>query len=298
MRILVLGRDGQVGTALMQVLAPLGTVIGLGRAGADLSRPETLAAVVKREQPDVIVNAAAHTAVDKAESEPDLARAVNATAPGVLAEAAAAAGVWLVHYSTDYVFDGSGSAPWVETDATAPLSIYGETKRDGEVAIAASGAQHLIFRTSWVHTPGGNNFIAKMLSLAQSRDELRVIDDQIGAPTSARLIAEVTRQAIERIADTRPIAAGIYHLAAAGETSWNGYARYVIGQALERGVNLRTTPEAVLPVPSSAFPTPARRPLNSRLSTAKLREALGIELPLWQEDVMGTLDTIVPGRTE
>jgi dTDP-4-dehydrorhamnose reductase len=298
MRILVLGRDGQVGTALMGVLAPLGTVVGLGRAGADLSRLDTLAAIVERERPDVIVNAAAHTAVDKAESEPELAREINATAPGVLAEAARSAGAWLIHYSTDYVFDGSGAGPWVETDATAPLSVYGETKRDGEVAIAAAGAQHLIFRTSWVHAPGGNNFIAKMLSLAQSRDELRVIDDQIGAPTSAWLIAEVTRQAIQRIADGRPIVAGIYHLAAAGETSWNGYARYVIGKAIARGVPLRTTPEKVLPVPSSAFPTPARRPLNSRLSTVKLREALGIELPLWQEDVMGTLDTIIPGRME
>lgn len=298
MRILVLGRDGQVGTALMGVLAPLGTVIGLGRAGADLSRPEILAAIVEREQPDVIVNAAAHTAVDKAESEPELARVVNTTAPGVLAEAAKSAGAWLIHYSTDYVFDGSGSRPWVETDATAPLSVYGETKRDGEVAIASVGAQHLIFRTSWVHAAGGNNFIAKMLSLAQSRDELRVIDDQVGAPTSAWLIAEVTRHAIQRIADGRPIVAGIYHLAAAGETSWNGYARHVIGQAIARGVPLRTTPDKVLPVPSSAFPTPARRPLNSRLSTVKLREALGIELPLWQEDVMGTLDTIIPGRME
>ena len=296
MRILVLGRDGQVGTALIETLAPLGTIVALGRAGADLSRPETLAAVVEREQPDIVVNAAAHTAVDKAESEPELARAVNAASASVLARAAEKAGAWLIHYSTDYVFDGSKASPYVETDPTAPLNIYGVTKREGEQAIEAVGGNHLIFRTSWVHAPGGSNFIAKMLSLAQSRDELRVIDDQVGAPTSARLIAEITRQAIVRIADERPIAAGIYHLTAAGETSWNGYARYVIGRALERGVTLKARPDKVLPVPSSAFPTPARRPLNSRLDTRKLREALGIEFPLWQEDVMGTLNTIIPER--
>jgi dTDP-4-dehydrorhamnose reductase len=296
MRLLVLGRDGQVGRALAGALAPLGTVIALGREGADFSRPETLREVVEREQPDVIVNAAAHTAVDKAESEPDLARAINATAAGDLAEAAKAAGAWLIHYSTDYVFDGTKAGPYVETDATNPLSVYGRTKRDGETAISGTGVDHLIFRTSWVHAPGGSNFIAKMLSLAQSRDELRVIDDQIGAPTSARLIAEITRQAIARIAGGRPIETGIYHLTAAGETSWNGYARHVIGEAIRRGVVLRVTPDNVLPVPSSAFPTPAQRPRNSRLSTAKLRAALGIELPLWQEDVMGTLDTFVPER--
>jgi dTDP-4-dehydrorhamnose reductase len=294
MRILILGRDGQVGTALTETLAPLGTVVALGRTGADLSRPETLSAVVMRERPDVVVNAAAHTAVDRAESEPELARSINATSPRVLAEAARDAGAWFIHYSTDYVFDGSKPAPYVETDPTAPLSVYGETKRDGERAVAAAGANALVFRTSWVHAPGGNNFIAKMLSLAQSRDELRVIDDQTGAPTSARLIAEVTRRAILRIRDERPMPAGLYHLTALGETTWNGYARYVIGKAIERGIALKATTDKVLPVPTSAFPTPALRPLNSRLSTEKLRHALGIDLPHWQDDVLGTLDTIIP----
>jgi len=297
MKLLILGRDGQVGTALTQILAPLGEIAAYGRAGADFSHPDDLEGVVKREQPDVIVNAAAYTAVDRAESEPELARLVNAEGPAVLARVAAETGAWLIHYSTDYVFDGSGNNPWVETDATGPLNVYGTTKLQGEQAVAAAGGQYLIFRTSWVHAPGGNNFIAKMLSLAQSRDELKVIDDQVGAPTSARLIAEATRRAIERIKADRPIPAGIYHLAAGGETSWNGYARYVIGETIKRGFPLKATPDKVLPVPSSAFPTPARRPLNSRLSTLKLRDALGIDLPDWRADVLGTLDTIVPETT-
>lgn len=297
MKLLILGRDGQVGTALTQVLAPLGAIAAYGRQGADFSHPADLEGVVKREQPDVIVNAAAHTAVDRAESEPELARLVNADGPAVLARAAAETGAWLIHYSTDYVFDGSGTEPWVETDPTGPLNVYGATKLAGEQAIAASGARHLIFRTSWVHAPGGNNFIAKMLSLAQSRDELKVIDDQHGAPTSARLIAEVTARAIRQIANDRPIPSGLYHLAAAGETTWNGYARFAIAEAIARGVPLKATPDKVLAVPSSAFPTPARRPLNSRLSTLKLRDALGIELPDWTTDAMGTLDTILPEKT-
>lgn len=297
MKLLVLGRDGQVGTALSKILAPVGEIVALGREGADLSRPELLGEVVRRERPDVIINAAAYTAVDRAESEPELARLVNADAPAALALAAAEAGAWLVHYSTDYVFDGGKPAPYVEDDATAPLNVYGRTKRDGELAIAEAAGKHLIFRTSWVHAPGQGNFIAKILALAQSRDELKVIDDQVGAPTSARLIAEVTLRALEQIEGGRPLEAGIYHLAAAGETSWNGYARFVIGEALRRGAVLKITPERVLPVPSTAFPSPARRPHNSRLSTHKLRTALGTDLPDWHSDALGTLDTLVPETT-
>lgn len=294
MKLLVLGRDGQVGTALTNILAPLGEIVALGRDGADLSRPERLAALVRREQPDVIVNAAAYTAVDKAESELELARLVNTDAPAALARAAAETGAWLIHYSTDYVFDGEKSAPYVEDDATGPLNVYGATKRDGELAIAEAGGKHLIFRTSWVHAPGQGNFIAKILGLAQSRHELKVIDDQIGAPTSARLIAEVTLRVLEQIDRGRPLDTGIYHLTSMGETSWNGYARFAITEALKRGATLKTTPERVLQVPSSAFPSPARRPRNSRLATHKLRSALGIELPDWQADALGTLDTLVP----
>ncbi|HEV2516472.1 MAG TPA: dTDP-4-dehydrorhamnose reductase [Devosia sp.] len=297
MKLLILGRDGQVGTALTQLLAPLGTIVALGRDGADLANPDGLARVVDREQPDVIVNAGAYTAVDRAESETELAQLVNADGPGALARVAAELDAWLIHYSTDYVFDGEKSEPYVEDDATAPLNVYGATKRAGELAIGEAGSKHLIFRTSWVHAPGRNNFIAKILSLAQSRDELKVIDDQIGAPTSARLIAEVTARALEQIASDRPLPSGIYHLAAAGETSWHGYASYVIGEARRRGVPLRVPPERVLPVPSTAFPSPARRPHNSRLSTHKLRTALGIDLPDWQADVLGTLDNLLPETT-
>lgn len=296
MKLLILGRDGQVGTALTQVLAPLGAIAAYGRQGADFSHPADLEGVVKREQPDVIVNAAAYTAVDRAESEPELARLVNTEGPAVLARVAAETGAWMIHYSTDYVFDGSGTTAWAEDDPTGPLNVYGETKGAGEEAIAASGCRHLIFRTSWVHAPGGNNFIAKMLSLAQSRDELKVIDDQHGAPTSARLIAEVTARAIQQIANDRPIPSGLYHLVASGETTWNGYARFAIAEALARGVPLKLAPERVLAVPTSAFPTPALRPLNSRLSTLKLRDALGIDLPDWKTDAMGTLDTILPEK--
>lgn len=297
MRLLILGRDGQVGTALTQLLAPLGTIVALGRDGADLEHPDGLARVVDREQPDVIVNAGAYTAVDKAESEPKLAQLVNADGPAALARAAAERDAWLIHYSTDYVFDGEKSEPYVEDDGTAPLNVYGATKRAGELAIGETGSKHLIFRTSWVHAPGRNNFITKILGLAQSRDELKVIDDHVGAPTSARLIAEITARALQQIAHDRPLTSGIYHLTAAGETSWHGYASYVIAEALRRGVTLKVAPERVLPVPSTAFPSPARRPHNSRLSTHKLRSVLGIDLPDWRADVLGTLDTLLPETT-
>ena len=297
MKLLVLGRDGQVGTALQKLLPAVGDIVALGRDGADFEAPGRLAEIVLRERPDVIINAAAYTAVDKAESEPERAARVNTEAPGELAEAAAELGAWLIHYSTDYVFDGSGSRPWVETDATAPLSVYGHTKRGGEVAIVESGARHLIFRTSWVHAPGGSNFIAKILKRAAEQDELKVIDDQIGAPTSALLIAEVTAKAIEAIGAGRAPDSGLYHLVAAGETSWNGYARFAIADAIMRGQKLRATPERVLPVPTTAFPTPAQRPLNSRLSTEKLRRALNIALPDWEDDVRLTLDALIAEPT-
>ncbi|WP_374623550.1 dTDP-4-dehydrorhamnose reductase [Devosia sp.] len=296
MKLVIFGRDGQVGTALLAALAPLGEVVAYGRAGADFEEPGAAAALVRRERPDLVVNAAAYTAVDRAEVEPDRARRINAVTPGEVARAAAEIGARMIHYSTDYVFDGEKSAPYVETDATAPLNVYGTSKRDGEIAVLAEGG-HFVLRTSWVHAPGGSNFIAKILNLAQSRDELKVIDDQIGAPTSARLIAETTAALIRRLAGDRPPAGGIYHLTAAGETSWNGYARFIIAAAAAAGVALRARPETVLPVPSSAFPTPARRPRNSRLSTGKLRDALGIDLPDWRDDVASTLKTLLPEPT-
>lgn len=295
MRALLLGRDGQVGTALSARLPEIcEEVVALGRAGADFEVEGALGALVERVRPDVIVNAAAHTAVDKAESELERAMRINAGAVAELADAAKAVGARLVHYSTDYVFDGSGTTPWLETDPTGPLNAYGVTKRAGEMAIEASGGPHWIFRTSWVHAPGGNNFIAKILKAAQERDSLKVIDDQVGAPTSAALIAEVTVKALASLAGARPLADGIYHLQAAGETSWHGYASFAINAARLRGLAIKVADGAIEKVPTSAFPTPARRPLNSRLSTKKLRDGLGIDLPDWQDDAWPTLSTLIP----
>ena len=242
--------------------------------------------------PDVIVNAAAYTAVDKAESEAVQARTVNALAPGVLAQEAKRANAWLVHYSTDYVFDGSGDKPWLETDATAPLSVYGATKLEGEQLIRRSGCSHLILRTSWVYGARGGNFAKTMLRLARERDSLSVIDDQIGAPTGADLLADVTAHAI-RTALQRPELSGLYHLAAGGETSWHGYASFVIDYARRNGVALKVAPDAIKPVPTSAFPTPAKRPHNSRMDTTKLRRTFDLHLPDWQIGVERMLSEVL-----
>ncbi|MEO5738825.1 MAG: dTDP-4-dehydrorhamnose reductase [Variovorax sp.] len=288
MKLLLLGKGGQVGWELQRSLSPLGEVVALDFDStdfhADFSRPEQLAETVLRLRPDVIVNSAAHTAVDKAEGEPDFARKLNATSPGVVAEAAQQIGALMVHYSTDYVFDGSGTKPWLEDDATGPLSVYGRTKLEGEQLVAKHCARHLIFRTSWVYAARGGNFAKTMLRLAKERERLTVIDDQFGAPTGAELLADVTAHAIR---DTlrEPAKAGLYHLVAAGETTWHGYAKFVLEQARAAGVELKAAPEAVDPVPTSAFPTPATRPHNSRLSTSKLQSAFGLVLPQWQTGV-------------
>ncbi|WP_293750059.1 dTDP-4-dehydrorhamnose reductase [Limnohabitans sp. Rim8] len=298
MKILLLGKNGQVGWELQRSLAPLGPVLALDRHSTDfcgdLSHPERLAQTVRDWRPDVIVNAAAHTAVDKAESEPDLARCLNATAPAALAQAAAQVGAWLVHYSTDYVFNGQGVQPWREGDATGPLSVYGQTKLEGEQAIVASGCKHLIFRTSWVYAARGGNFAKTMLRLAGERERLTVIDDQHGAPTGADLIADVTSHALV-IAMTDPAAglSGTYHLVAAGETSWHGYASHVIAQARQIQPVLALKVTDIAPVPTSAFPTPAKRPLNSRLDTHKLQLAFGLVLPPWQQGVNRMLAEIL-----
>ncbi len=289
MKILLLGKNGQVGWELQRSLATLGELVALdfdtpGPWRADFSQPEGLAPLVQALRPDVIVNAAAHTAVDKAESEPELARALNATAPGVLAREAAALGAWLVHYSTDYVFDGSGEQPRSEDAATEPLSVYGRTKLEAEQLIAASGCRHLILRTSWVFAARGGNFAKTMLKLAAEREALDIIDDQIGAPTGADLLADVTVQVLRRAIE-QPTLAGLYHCVAAGETSWHGYASHVIEWARATGLPVKVAPGAVRPIPTRAYPTPARRPLNSRLSTAKLRNAFGLHLPQWQAGV-------------
>jgi dTDP-4-dehydrorhamnose reductase len=296
LKILLLGKNGQVGWELQRSLAPLGEVLALDRHstphGGDLSQPERLAQTVLDWRPDVIVNAAAHTAVDKAESEPELARCLNATAPAALAQAAAQIGALLVHYSTDYVFNGQGDQPWQEGDATGPLSVYGQTKREGEQAIVASGCAHLIFRTSWVYAARGGNFAKTMLRLAAERERLTVIDDQFGAPTGADLIADVTAHAI-RASLQQPALGGLYHLVASGQTTWHGYASHVIAQARLLQPSLALKVSEIAPVPTSAFPTPAQRPLNSRLATHKLQDAFGLVLPPWQQGVNRMLTEIL-----
>jgi len=297
MKILLLGCDGQVGWELQRSLQPLGDVVALDFQSrdfaADFSKPESLAATVAAVKPDLIVNSAAHTAVDKAESEPALAQAINADAVGVLARSAAASGAWLVHYSTDYVFDGSGDEPRSESAATGPLSVYGRTKLDGEEQIRASGCRHLILRTSWVYAARGGNFAKTMLRLAGSKTELNVIDDQIGAPTGADLLADLTSLMV-RSARAAPELAGTYHATASGATSWHGYARLVIETARARGVALTLPADALHPIATSAYPTPALRPLNSRLDTRKLRERFGLALPNWESGVRRMLDEILP----
>ena len=297
MKILLLGKNGQVGWELQRSLQPLGELIALDRNSSplcgDLLQPAALAEAVRAVAPDVIVNAAAYTAVDKAESDVDAARTINAEAVGVLAREAKALGAWLVHYSTDYVFDGSGTVPWQESDATGPLSVYGQTKLQGEQAIAESGAKHLVFRTSWVYAARGGNFAKTMLRLAQERDKLAVIDDQWGAPTGAELIADVTAHALRTAMAAEQNLTGIYHLVASGETTWNRYARFVLAQARQINPALGITAREVQAVATSAFPTPAKRPNNSRLNTQKLQQSFGLTLPDWQTGVQRMLQEIL-----
>ncbi|QNP49971.1 dTDP-4-dehydrorhamnose reductase [Diaphorobacter aerolatus] len=296
MKILLLGKGGQVGWELQRSLSVLGQVTALDFDSTDhcgdFSNPEGVAAAVRTLSPDVIVNAAAHTAVDKAESEPELARKLNATTPGLIAEEAARLGAWLVHYSTDYVFDGSGERPWVETDVAGPLSVYGSTKREGEELIRASGARHLILRTSWVYAARGGNFAKTMLRLAQERERLTVIDDQFGAPTGADLLADVTAHAIRHL-QRRPEEAGLYHCVAGGVTTWFDYAKFVIERAQKIQPALQIKATEIAPVPTSAFPTPAQRPHNSRLDTSRLQSTFGLTLPHWQQGVERMLTEIL-----
>jgi dTDP-4-dehydrorhamnose reductase len=295
MKILLFGKGGQVGWELQRSLAPLGELVALGTGSTELCgnfiNLEGIAETVRAVAPDIIVNAAAYTAVDKAESEPELSRIINASAPEVLANEAKRCGAWLIHYSTDYVYDGSGDQAWTETDATGPLNIYGKTKLEGEDAIRDSGCQHVILRTSWVYAARGGNFAKTMLRLAAERDCLNVINDQIGAPTGAELLADVTAHII-RVARQRPEVSGLYNLTASGETSWHGYAGFVIDYARRAGVPVKVMAESILPVPTSAFPLPAQRPKNSRLDTRKLQDIFGLSLPHWQSGVTRMLSEI------
>ncbi|EJM01452.1 dTDP-4-dehydrorhamnose reductase [Pseudomonas sp. GM102] len=295
MKILLLGKNGQVGWELQRSLAPLGDLIALDRhivdgLCGDLSDLDALRATIRQVKPDVIVNAAAYTAVDKAETEIELADRVNSQASQVLAEEASALDAWLIHYSTDYVFNGQGSSPWKESDSVAPVNHYGASKLSGERAIIASGCKHLIFRTSWVYSSRGNNFAKTMLRLAKDRETLSIVADQIGAPTGADLIADVTALAIQQILQ-RPELAGLYHLAAGGEVSWYGYARHVIEFARANGEQLAVN--VINPIETAAYPTPARRPLNSRLNTQKLRKSFTLHLPDWQSGVTRMLREVL-----
>lgn len=290
-RILVTGANGQLGFELSRSLAVLGEVWALDRAGCDLSDPASIEAAVTRWRPHVIANAAAWTAVDRAEAEAEAVRTVNVSAPGLLASLAADSGALLVHYSTDYVFDGSGEAPWRESDPTGPLSVYGRTKLDGEQAIVAAGARHLIFRTSWVYGAHGANFLKTVLRLARERSALSMVADQIGAPTGAALIADVTAQVLAQYLRSRRehFAYGTYHLAAAGETSWQQYARFIVEEAAALGQTFALQPGDIAPIPASAYPLPARRPANSRLDCSKLCETFGLHLPDWRDGVRQVL---------
>jgi len=299
MRILLFGSTGQVGWELRRSMSVLGEVIAPGRApGADglcgdLNNLDGLAATIRTVAPAVIVNAAAYTAVDKAETDAASATRINAEAPAVMARAANALGAWLLHYSTDYVFDGSGTQPWAEDDPTGPLSVYGQTKLAGEQAVQ-SHARHIILRTSWVYAARGGNFAKTMLRLATERETLNVIADQVGAPTSAELLADVSAQMLAH-ALHQPAHAGLYHCAAGGETSWHGYASYVLEQARALGWALKVpSPAAVNAIPTNSYPTPATRPLNSRLNTQRLRDTFGLAVPPWQHGVLRMLQEISP----
>jgi dTDP-4-dehydrorhamnose reductase len=288
MKILLFGKTGQVGWELQRSLAPLGELIALDTRSVDycgdLLNPQGIAETIRAVRPTIIVNAAAYTAVDKAESDRDHAHTINALAPAAMAQAARDIGATLVHYSTDYVFDGSGSRAWTEDDTPAPLSVYGATKLAGEQAITASGARHLIFRTSWVYAARGNNFAKTMLRLAQERESLNVIDDQIGAPTGADLLADVTAHAIRCLSQHTELT-GLYHLSADGETSWHGYAQHVFTQAKTQDMALKLDPAQFKAIPTSAYPTAAQRPLNSRLNCSKLKSHFELHLPHWQQGV-------------
>jgi len=299
MKVLVFGKSGQVGWELERRLGVLGPLTAVDYDTVDFQDPPAVAAAIRDVAPDVIVNAAAYTAVDKAETETDRARLINADAVAAMAREAAARGAWLVHYSTDYVFDGTKPTPYVETDPTCPLGVYGRTKRDGEEAVATSGCRHVILRTSWVYAERAHNFLKTILRLAAERTEISVVADQIGAPTSAPLLARTTLAVLQRIAadgpqsDAAAAVSGLYHCTAAGETSWHGFATLVADEARARGVPLKLAPDGIRPITTAEWPTPARRPANSRLDTTKLVDTFGVRLPDWDDEVRETVARVV-----
>lgn len=296
MRILLFGKNGQVGWELQRSLAALGELVALSSASrdfcGDLSDLAGIAQTVRAVAPDIIVNAAAYTAVDKAENEPELARIINAEAPAVLAQEAKELGAWLVHYSTDYVFNGAGDLPHVESDATGPLNSYGRTKLEGERNIQSAGCAHLIFRTSWVYAARGNNFIKTILRLAQQRDKLTIVNDQIGSPTGAELIADVTAYALLSLKH-EPEVSGLYHLTANGYASWYDFAKLILEQAEQAQIPLKARAVNIEPITSDNYPLPAKRPLNSRLNTYKLENTFGLQLPAWQMGVSRAISELL-----
>lgn len=295
MKILLTGKNGQLGFELQRALAPLGEVHAVDQEECNLADPAAVRALVQEVRPALIINPAAYTAVDRAESEPELAQAINATAPAVLAKEADRINAWIIHYSTDYVFDGTSVRPYQETDATNPLNVYGLTKRDGDVAVQHACARHLVFRTSWVVGAHGNNFAKTMLRLAAERDGLSIVADQFGAPTSAALLADVTAQVIGRAQreglDTIPF--GLYNLTAAGVTTWHAYACFVLEQALQAGISLKVKPEMVKAITTADYPLPAKRPANSQLDTSLFHATFGLELPDWQNGMRHILQQIL-----
>lgn len=296
MKILLFGKNGQVGWELQRSLAPLGELIALSSGSSDfcgdLANPSGVKQTIRKIKPDIIVNAAAYTSVDKAESEVEHAHILNAQAPSVLAQEARELNACLVHYSTDYVFNGNGGLPYVETDATDPINVYGKTKLAGENNIIASGCSYLIFRTSWVYATHGNNFIKSILRLAQQRDKLTVVDDQIGSPTGAELVADVTANILYSLR-YQPKVNGIYHLVARGYISWYQFAKFIIEHARHAEFTLKTQLDTLLPIASADFPLPAKRPLNSRLNTCKLENQFGLNLPVWQAGVSRAIKEIL-----
>ena len=294
--ILVIGKNGQVGSELLNALSPLGNITATGRAEMDLTKPNVIREIIRAIKPDVIVNAAAYTAVDKAESEPDLAMSINGTAPGVIAEEALRINALLIHYSTDYVFDGTKPTPYVESDAPNPLNVYGRTKLAGELAIQSSGARHYTLRTSWVYAAIGSNFVNTILRLAKEREELRIVDDQVGAPTSAHAIAEVTAQLLLKDQKnghdgTEPMY-GLYHLTAKGAVTWFGFAQAIINRA--KVVDSTMHAPRLIPITTAEYPLPARRPANSVLDSSRLTKAFGIVPSTWQEMLEVTMQVSQP----
>lgn len=293
--IFVTGGNGQVGFELRRQLAPLGEVLAPSRAELDLADAGAVDAWLEHNAPDLVVNAAAYTAVDKAEAEPEMARRLNAGLPAQLATYCAAHHAWLVHYSSDYVYSGEGQTSWKEGSPTAPINTYGQTKRDGDDAVQASGCRHLVFRTSWVYSATGSNFVNTMLRLGREREALSVVADQIGVPTSARLIAQLTALALAPWPCTgeAAVASGVYHLAPKGETSWHDVAVATFDHAARLGMELAITPDAVAAIPTAQYPTPAKRPLNSRLDVTRLERALGVKLPAWQAQLALTVEEVM-----